>query len=166
MKKIRFLIFLCFAFFFSCTQDIPVDKMKPKNQEFEKFSWLVGKWNAVSATTHYEETWAKTNDSTLAGFAFMITKIDTVFSEKLKITVTKNGIFYATVVADQNNGDTIIFEAVKNERGLHIFENLKHDFPQKILYFMKSSTQLLASVSGLDNGKYRKEDFQLIKVSK
>lgn len=164
MKKFKVLIYLCLLVIFqSCTHEMPENTDKMLNPEFEKFSWLVGTWSSVNDKTHYQETWAKTNDTTLTGFAFMLSKTDTVFSEKLMILFSKKDIFYIAKVPDQNNGALIRFKLTKNERGLHIFENPAHDFPQKILYLMKSKDQMLASVSGVENGTFHKEDFQLKK---
>lgn len=167
MNRFRFLIYLSFAITLnSCIQEIPTKKEKKNNPEFEKFTWLIGTWSSVTDKAHYQETWTKTNDSTLIGFAFMLSKTDTLFSEKLMILFSKKEIFYIAKVPDQNDGALIRFKLTKNERGLHIFENHAHDFPQKILYLMKSNDQMLASVSGVEDGVFHKEDFQLKKTIK
>lgn len=163
LKILAGIMVACFALT-GCLQNNPVEKTVPENPEFKKILWLTGKWEAVTSSGRYEENWIKTNDSTLRGNTFMISKNDTVFSEELQVIFTKNGIFYHATVADQNNGAPVLFKAVKNDRGLHVFENTAHDFPQKIQYFMKSRDQLLASVTGIENGKFRKEDFNLARV--
>lgn len=166
MKKIRVIIYgFMLSLVCSCIQEIPVKKEIKLNPELEKFSWLIGTWSSVNDKTLYQETWTKINNFTLSGNAFMLSKTDTLFTEKLQIIFLDKEIFYIATVKDQNNSLPVRFRLTKNERGLHIFENPSHDFPQKIIYFMKSGNQLLAIASGVVDGKFRKENFLLNRIN-
>ena len=45
-----------------------------------------------------------------------------------------------------------------------IFENLKHDYPQKITYTKLKPDSLVAKISGIDKGKLSEEQYAMKKT--
>lgn len=45
-----------------------------------------------------------------------------------------------------------------------VFQNLLHDFPQSITYESNQADSLHAWIEGVEQGKYRREDFRLVRV--
>ncbi len=43
-------------------------------------------------------------------------------------------------------------------------KNPAHDFPQRIIYSLKSPTQLYARIEGTINGEFKKQEFNMEKV--
>jgi hypothetical protein len=44
-----------------------------------------------------------------------------------------------------------------------IFENPKHDYPQKIVYKLINATNLVATISGIQQGKPSNDSFSMTK---
>jgi hypothetical protein len=49
----------------------------------------------------------------------------------------------------------------KDEDSLLVFENPKHDYPQKIQYKLLKDGSLIATVSGKQNGKSSSENYPM-----
>ena len=45
-----------------------------------------------------------------------------------------------------------------------VFENLKHDFPQRIIYRLKAGGNFAASIGGKVNGKVRTVNFAMRRI--
>ena len=66
-------------------------------------------------------------------------------------------------VAKTSGQEGASFKLVSLEGTKAIFENSKHDFPQRIIYRL-SGDSLIARVEGTMNGKQRGSDFPYIKI--
>lgn len=64
----------------------------------------------------------------------------------------KGAIYFEATVPDQNEGKTIPFVLTKSDRRNLVFENPKHDFPQKIHYQFKGKKRLKVLVSAGEKG--------------
>ena len=91
----------------------------------------------------------------------MIMNNDTIFSESLSIEENRDGLFYVPSVVNQNDGKPVYFKLVKCVNGEFIFENLDHDFPQRIVYKNPQPDSLYARIEGRDSGEYRREEFKM-----
>jgi hypothetical protein len=76
-----------------------------------------------------------------------------VVTEYLEIQIINNQFLYQASVIGANLGKTISFEMIKNDSAL-IFENLNHDFPQRISYEFTNKDTILINLSGINNKKY------------
>lgn len=61
-------------------------------------------------------------------------------------------------------GTRVSFPLKDSFAGRLTFENLNHDFPQRINYEQKGKALLLASIEGTYKGKQEREEFQMRKV--
>jgi hypothetical protein len=64
----------------------------------------------------------------------------------------KGAIYFEATVPDQNDGKTIPFVLTKSDRRNLVFENPKHDFPQKIHYQFRGKRKLKVHVSAGEKG--------------
>lgn len=126
-------------------------------------TWIEGEWIQQSEEGMLVEKWDRTNDSSMAGLSFLVNGKDTLFFEKIRLSANKKGIFYLPTVQGQNGNQEISFELVRSTTDTLIFENLKHDFPQRIIYSHPATDSLVASIEGTDKGKLRKEIFRMHK---
>lgn len=76
----------------------------------------------------------------------------------------KEGLVYIPTVKDQNVGLPIRFALASISNSQLVFENKEHDFPQMITYTQINSDSLVAEISGVENGKERKESFPMKRV--
>lgn len=130
----------------------------------ENASWLIGKWQNNSTDGNATEIWEKKNDSTFAGKSYFVTGNDTVSSETISIEQSGNQLFYIPTVKEQNSAQPIKFTLTLSTNKHLVFENPKHDFPQKISYTQITNDSLLAEISGILEGKYNSQKFPLTRV--
>lgn len=134
-----------------------------KYPKLEEAKWLIGSWGNSTKEGDLTESWNQLNDSTLSGKTTFITGKDTLFTETIEITQVNDSLLYNTKVSNQNEGKTVSFKAVALTKNQIVFENPKHDFPQKIAYTKISSDSLVAKISGKKNGKESFEEYPMKK---
>lgn len=64
-------------------------------------------------------------------------------------------------VKDQNNEKPVSFYLTKSNDNQLVFENPKHDFPNKIVYNKINSDSIVATIEGIKNGKTQSEAFPM-----
>ena len=131
--------------------------------QLEKAEWLIGSWGNASPEGNLTENWDKTNDSVYAGHTYFVIGKDTVFTESIRLEEANGKLAYVTAVSDQNDGKAIRFEMTSASDNQLVFENPKHDFPQKITYNKITNDSLVAEISGMKEGKPSTEQFAMKK---
>lgn len=124
------------------------------------FTWLCRNWinNSDSAALFFEN-WTKINNENYKGLSYIIANKDTVFYESIQLLNTDSGTFYNVAVKNQNNGESVSFKLISNINQTFVFENKKHDFPQKIGYQLISKDTLKAWIEGNVNGEFKEQTF-------
>lgn len=167
MKKIVSFLFICtFLQGQTFTNSGSPDGKNPGSLPIGKLSWLVGKWQNHSENVVMYELWEKANDSVFTGKSFVIAAGDTVFSESIFLKEIGSDLFYIPSVSNQNEGKPVVFTLTTITDSCFIFDNPKHDFPQRIVYCFNSNDSLLAYIEGNKNGKYKREDFPFSRMHK
>jgi hypothetical protein len=67
-------------------------------------------------------------------------------------------------LAQPQGGPRVPFRLVKSGAEEMTFENLKHNFPQRIIYRHKGQGLLLASIEGMQNKQMERQEFQMRKA--
>jgi Domain of unknown function (DUF6265) len=147
MKKILIAItgITCFAAF----------TLADNSKIFKKLYTLEGTWKMVTKRgTIICEEWKKVDNNYLQNRGYMIKGSDTIVTERVALTNTKEGILYTSTVEDQNNKQPIAFKMTKGEDSIYIFENPEHDFPKRIVYRFVTADSLHAFIDdGTEAGK-------------
>lgn len=151
MQKLFFLLICIFSI--SCGN---------KKVGVSDFTWLQGKWMGSSEEMEFFEQWKPLQGNLLDGQGGAVSGKDTVFSEKIKIEQRGEDIFYTANV--QENGGSVDFKFTGYKQDSIVFENLKHDFPQRIVYFRLPNNHLYACIDGLNAGKYSRIEFSYQKA--
>ena len=136
-------------------------KSDKKFEKLEKMSWLVGSWEQKLPDGTLVETWEKQNDSTFIGGSYFVKGKDTIHSESVILTQKKEDLFYIPTVTGQNNDEPITFKLTSDAENTFTFENPAHDYPQKVTYKKVNDTNLLASISGKQQGKESTESYPM-----
>lgn len=145
MKKL-----LLFAFYFSLVLLIPGKTFSQIPAGIYK---IQGLWEMVSDNSTSYEQWKVNPDSSLQGIDFAIgAKSDTIYLEFLEIKKIDNDIFYIATVKSQNDGKPVCFKMVEWTRNVFIFENKEHDFPQRIMYYIKNENMFNVIIEGPEEG--------------
>ena len=158
----KFFIFIAItSIFFSCNNSNTIETKSNEFSAIENASWLIGEWQNTSSEGILTEAWEKLNDSTYAGKSFFVIGKDTVSSETIRLEQHGKTLLYIPTVKDQNNEQPISFVQISSSNKQMIFENPKHDFPQKIMYTQLSQNTLLAEISGTMEGKQNHQKFPM-----
>ncbi|MEL1245086.1 DUF6265 family protein [Flavobacterium sp. DGU11] len=140
--------------------ETPVAKTYP---QLEKASWLVGNWGNTTPEGILSESWEKENDSVYKGQSFFVIGKDTVFAEYIDLAETNGKLTYIVSVKGQNNEAPVPFEVTSATENQMVFENPKHDYPNKITYNKINNDSLVAEISGIQKGKPAMETFAMKK---
>jgi hypothetical protein len=122
----------------------------------EQLAWMSGAWEGTAGKASIEEHWTPVAGGTLFGVSRTIVGGKTVAFEFLRIEARADGIFY---VAQPNGRPPTDFKLIKLEGQSVVFENLAHDFPQRIIYRKNADETLDARVEGERNGQLSGQDF-------
>lgn len=124
--------------------------------------WLTGRWENTQEDLKTVEIWERKP----AGFqvrGFMLEGSDTLFAENIIVAQKGREIFYTVTIAEENNGQPVAFKLTENTGNKAVFENPKHDFPQKISYQQTSPDSVLVLVSGLVKNIPQQQEYYLKK---
>jgi len=130
-------------------------KFADNSKIFKKLHSLEGTWKMVTKRgTIICEEWKKVDNSYLQNRGYMIKGSDTIVTERVALTNTKDGIVYTSTVEDQNNKQPIAFKMTKGDDSIFVFENPVHDFPKRIVYRFVTTDSIHAFVDdGTEAGK-------------
>lgn len=107
------------------------------------------------------EEWEKVSDSLCIGMSYLVNDGDTIVLETLQLKYENGKLCYAPTVQTQNEGREILFplkEFAADEKKF-VFENLAHDFPQRIIYHFVDDKTLNARIEGMEDGRMENSDF-------
>ncbi len=138
---------------------------KSDDKTFKQLQALEGKWIMKTKKGFMGEEWVKVNEGNLQGKGFFVKGSDTVITERVSLKNTKEGIFYASSVEDQNNNQPIPFRLTSSEKKVFVFENPEHDFPKRIVYELVSSDSLHAYIDGGVAATEKRQHFYYHKVN-
>ncbi len=128
----------------------------------EGLAWLAGWWARGGGEAGSGEQWTVPAGRTLLGVSRTVQNSKTVAYEFLQIRETDAGeIEY---IAKPSGQTEATFLMVSLSEGEAVFENPGHDFPQRIIYRLKSDGNLEARIEGEVKGEVRTVDFPMKRV--
>ena len=122
--------------------------------------WLSGCWQGRQGTAVIEEMWSKPGGTSMLGLGRTVRNNRTVSFEFMQFR-EQNGTL--AFLPQPQGGAQVTFPLKESTRAKFTFENLNHDYPQRVSYERKGG-QLLASIEGTENGKSSRQEFVLRKV--
>jgi hypothetical protein len=152
------VIFAFIGIISSCKEEKSADQ-----KIFDTLSPIEGTWVMAFDSSSVIEIWKRVNDSKYEAKSYEVNGNDSLLSETIELTLRDEGIYYAPVVFNQNDGQPVEFKLTSGENGNFVFENPKHDFPTKITYHFVDSNHLKASVSGMIRGEMRSLDLDYVR---
>jgi len=150
----------------SCKKETVMEKTAQPGKRFaalEKANWFLGRWENNAPEGNLSEIWKKQNDSTFSGESYFVIKNDTVFAETVSLEEQNGKLSYVVTVPNQNDAKPVAFELTSSEANTLIFENPKHDYPNKIIYNQVGTDSLVAEIRGRKDGKEKNEFFRMKK---
>lgn len=145
----------------SCKNKESQTVAKKEYNLLKKASWFIGNWENVSKEMTMKEIWNKKSDSSYAAISYVMIAKDTVFYEKVDLVQRNDSLFYIVSVREQNKEEPVSFYLTKATDSQLLFENPKHDFPNKIAYTKIANDSIIAEIFGTRRGKAASEIFPM-----
>lgn len=166
MKKIHIsIIAILLLSIVSCNKHDANGNIIKDYEELEKANWMLGEWEKTDSLGTLREIWERLDDSTFVGLSYYIqNKKDTLHNEQVELMQDGEHLIYTTTIKGENNDSPIPFQMTKDEDSLLVFENPKHEYPQKIQYKLMKNGSLIATISGKQNGKNSAENYSMNKI--
>lgn len=156
-SALKYLVTACFLL-------ITIISCKQEQKPLETISWLQGTWVSQTQRGPLYEYWQKTGDSGYAVKNFYLYQADTVYFEKVAVTVAQNKIHYTVTVAADTKQEPVDFVSIALDSDSMVLENKRNPFPQQIIYRKKGADSLVAEITGLMAGRKVSEFFPMKKI--
>ena len=124
--------------------------------DIARLSWLAGCWTGTHDEVTTEEHWTSPAGGEMVGMNKAVSEGRVVFFEFLRIAPQEGKLCY---LASPRGGAVTAFCATTISEHRVVFENRKHDFPQRIVY-ERHDGGLRARTEGTVDGKQRSESWQ------
>ncbi|HMV50419.1 MAG TPA: DUF6265 family protein [Blastocatellia bacterium] len=131
--------------------------------KIEDLAWMSGDWETAPGRMRIDEHWTNVTGGSMIGMSRTVAGERTVFFEYLRVETRGADIFYVAHPKARTPGTD--FKLVKLSGQEAIFENLKHDFPKRIIY-RKTAEGLTARIEGDGTEKEKPQDFRYLPASK
>jgi hypothetical protein len=119
------------------------------SEDAPKLAWIVGTWEHEDGDKTTVEHWLPHAGTTMMGVSHTYDSKRTHFFEFMRIATHGGRIAYIV----QPGGDPpVLFRAVKVTEAEAVFENPKHDHPQRIRY-AKTEKGMTATISLMDGSR-------------
>lgn len=128
-----------------------------------QLAWLAGCWAAPGAEPGSGEQWSTAAGGSLVGSSRTVRNGKTVAWEFIVIRETAPGKL-AYIAKPHNQPEAVFTLRPASGKGF-VFENLEHDFPQRIIYRQEGDSGLHARIEGLSKGKLTGIDFAMKRVA-
>jgi hypothetical protein len=127
-----------------------------KATDLSGLAWMAGNWSGVQGGVEMEEFWQVPKGNTMLGLHRDVAGGRTVSFEFLRIEAKPDGISYW---ASPGGRPATQFRLIELEEKRVVFENAKHDFPQRVIYWLSDDGALHAKIEGTMNGKPASEEW-------
>ncbi len=124
----------------------------------DDLSWLAGSWLEVKEGVETEEHWIEPKGDLMLAVSRTVTKSGKASFEFLRIAKTAAGFSY---FASPGGAAPTEFPMVESSESKVVFENKKHDFPQRILYWLDDKDVLHVRIEGPSGGKTTGQEWSL-----
>jgi Domain of unknown function (DUF6265) len=127
-----------------------------------RLAWLGGCWASLSAEPGSLEQWMPPAGGTMLGMSRTVRQGRTVEHEFMQVRAAAGGTL--VFVAHPSGQPGATFPLLQQSDTEVVFQNLQHDFPQRIAYRMDSPTTLTARIEGMRNGTLRIIEFPMTRT--
>ena len=125
--------------------------------DIASLSWLAGSWEGKDVSgLEMEEVWTAPKGGAMLGLHRDVKDGKLASFEFLRIEAGTGGLVYQ---AQPRGRPATPFPLKESTARKVVFENLKHDFPQRVLYWMTDDGALHARVEGMQKGQLVGEEW-------
>ncbi len=131
--------------------------------DLSSLAWMAGNWSGVQDGVEMEEFWQKPKGNSMLGLHRDVAGGRTSSFEFLRIEATPQAITYW---ASPQGRPATPFVLIEQKGKRVVFENAKHDFPQRVIYWLSDDGALHAKIEGTMNGKPAAEEWTWQRTSR
>ena len=124
----------------------------------EDISWLTGCWEMSESDFTVTELWLAPSGSMMIGLSQTVSDDKTSGYEFLKIEEKEGKLVYTAIPSGQI--ETSFYQVQLNDT-MVVFENMEHDFPQRIIYTLLNKDSLNARVEATENSELKGFDLPM-----
>ncbi|MGK2926346.1 MAG: DUF6265 family protein [Lysobacterales bacterium] len=128
----------------------------------ESLSWLEGCWGSVGGEPGSGEYWTPVAGASMFGISRTVREGETVAFEFMQIRRAADGAI--DLIAQPSGQTTTTFRLTEIAEKKAVFENPTHDFPQRVIYELRSADNLAAWIEGTVAGEFKRVDFPLVRT--
>ena len=129
----------------------------------DQLAWLTGCWTADGGEAGSIEQWTAAAGDSMMGLSRTVKGGKVANYEFMRITTANDG---AVIFHAQPSGqDGASFTAITLTATEVVFENLGHDFPQRVIYRYETPAKLRASIEGTIKGANKHIDFPMTRAA-
>ena len=132
-------------------------------QGLEQLSWLTGCWADNAGEPGTGEQWSTLAGGTLMGMGRTVKGGKLATYEFMRIADSGDG--KAVFHAQPAGKPPASFTAITLNATEVVFENLQHDFPQRVIYRYEAPATLRASIEGQRNGALKRIEFPMVRAA-
>jgi hypothetical protein len=125
-------------------------------------AWLSGCWQGGSGGRIVDEQWMTPRGGMMLGMGRTTAGDKTIEFEQVAIREQDGHLVYEASPSGQLPAS---FSSIKVTTSRVVFENLEHDFPQRIIYSLAADGSLQARIEGLRDGQLRGIDYPMKRVA-
>jgi len=127
-----------------------------------RLRWMAGCWERRAGTRLVEEQWMEPRGRMMLGVSRTVRGDTLVEYEQIRIYERGGKLVFAAQPSGQTPSE---FESTEVGDSVVVFENPKHDFPQRIVYCRVGLDSMLARVEGISRGKQRVVSFPYVHIA-
>jgi uncharacterized protein DUF6265 len=125
-------------------------------------AWLAGCWELAAGSRLVEEQWTRPRGGLMLGVGRTMSGDSLVEYEQVRLFERGGRLVYGAAPSGQPPAE---FESTEVTDTAVTFENLAHDFPQRVRYRRRGGDSLVARVEGMSHGRLRGVDFPYARVA-
>ena len=114
-----------------------------------RFGWMIGTWEQTRGRVTVQESWTADETGILSGVGRTRRPGKLIAEERMTIQAQSGGVTFTAELPDQSS---TAFTLRPSPAGVAVFENIAHDFPQRITY-RRCGRDLCARVEGVSGGQ-------------
>ncbi len=130
---------------------------KPAKATMADMEWLGGAWIGQKGTRSTEERWSPPRGGAMLGVSRTVSRGKMVAFEYLRIVQRDGSLVYVAQPGGRTPTEFVLTELGKTRA---VFDNPRHDYPQRIVYELSADGRLSASIGFVNGGRPRGFEFK------
>ena len=139
-----------------------VEPVRARQSSATALAWMAGSWAGSDGRVEHEEHWTAPRGGAMVGMHRTIRDGRMVEFEFLRVEEQQGMLVYLSMPSGRSPATPFTMKTLEGERV--VFENLAHDFPQRVIYW-KEGTDLRARIEGTLDGKSRSAEWRWTRSS-